>query len=68
MCSSTRWSFSSSWRFLLENFQLVAAGMGIDYRPPDWDIVLPVGISFYTFQTLSYTEPTTGSSAASWPW
>ena len=25
------------------------------YHPPGWDIVLPVGISFYTFATLSYT-------------
>jgi D-alanyl-lipoteichoic acid acyltransferase DltB (MBOAT superfamily) len=41
--------------FLLENFQRLVAAAGIDYRPPDWDIVLPVGISFYTFQTLSYT-------------
>ncbi len=23
--------------------------------PPSWDILLPVGISFYTFQTLSYS-------------
>lgn len=22
---------------------------------PEWDIILPVGISFYTFQALSYT-------------
>ena len=41
--------------FLLENFQRLVATLGIDYQPPAWDIVLPVGISFYTFQTLSYT-------------
>ncbi len=29
--------------------------MGVAYQPPKWDIVLPVGISFYTFATLSYT-------------
>ena len=29
--------------------------IGVDYRPPEWNIVLPVGISFYTFATLSYT-------------
>ena len=28
---------------------------GIGYLPPELDIVLPVGISFYTFQTLTYT-------------
>ena len=41
--------------FLLENFQALMAGFGIAYTPPAWDIVLPVGISFYTFATLSYT-------------
>ena len=28
--------------------------LGIDFHPPLLHIVLPVGISFYTFQTLSY--------------
>ena len=42
-------------KFLLENFQEMMAGFGINYQPPSWDIVLPVGISFYTFQTMAYT-------------
>jgi alginate O-acetyltransferase complex protein AlgI len=41
--------------FLLENFAVLMDGAGIAYTPPDWNIVLPVGISFYTFATLSYT-------------
>jgi len=41
--------------FLLQNFQVLMAGVGVDYVPPDYSIVLPVGISFYTFATLSYT-------------
>lgn len=41
--------------FLLENFVAAAGAVGIEYAPPAMDIVLPVGISFYTFQTLSYT-------------
>ena len=41
--------------FLLENFQVLMAGIGVAYQPPAWDIVLPVGISFYTFATMSYT-------------
>ncbi len=41
--------------FLLANFQALAATVGIDYQPPAFDIVLPVGISFYTFATMSYT-------------
>ena len=41
--------------FLLQNFVEIAGSLGIIYHPPGWDIVLPVGISFYTFATLSYT-------------
>src|SRR5215207_6763779 len=41
--------------FLLNNFIAFAASLGVEYRPPEWGIVLPVGISFYTFATLSYT-------------
>lgn len=41
--------------FLLENFSDLMASAGVHYVPPAWDIVLPVGISFYTFATLSYT-------------
>jgi Predicted membrane protein involved in D-alanine export len=42
-------------QFLLENFQALLALAGITYVPPALDIVLPVGISFYTFQTMSYS-------------
>jgi alginate O-acetyltransferase complex protein AlgI len=41
--------------FLVQNFATAAGAYGIQYSPPHWDIVLPVGISFYTFQTMSYT-------------
>ncbi len=41
--------------FLLENFVYLVGLAGIEYSPPDMGIILPVGISFYTFQTLSYT-------------
>ena len=41
--------------FLLENFQWLLARIGIIYHPPHLDILLPVGISFYTFHSLSYT-------------
>ena len=41
--------------FVLENFQQALAAAGVQYAPPALDIVLPVGISFYTFQTMSYT-------------
>lgn len=41
--------------FLLENFISLTSALGIDFQPAKPDIILPVGISFYTFQTLSYT-------------
>ncbi|HJT46149.1 MAG TPA: hypothetical protein VJ721_07750, partial [Chthoniobacterales bacterium] len=41
--------------FLLQNFQWLLSRAGIVYQPPHLDILLPVGISFYTFHSLSYT-------------
>ena len=41
--------------FIEANFEGLAHLVGIAYHPPRWSIVLPLGISFYTFQTLSYT-------------
>ena len=41
--------------FLLVNFSALMASVGVTYVPPSFDIVLPVGISFYTFATMSYT-------------
>lgn len=41
--------------FLLDNFRVALVTLGVDYQPPAWEIVLPVGISFYTFASLSYT-------------
>jgi alginate O-acetyltransferase complex protein AlgI len=29
--------------------------IGVEWVPPEWSIVLPVGISFYTFQTMAYS-------------
>jgi alginate O-acetyltransferase complex protein AlgI len=41
--------------FLVENFSQLLASAGVIYSPPVFDIILPIGISFYTFQTMSYT-------------
>jgi alginate O-acetyltransferase complex protein AlgI len=41
--------------FLLQNFTSLCSMAGIDFHAAKPDIILPVGISFYTFQTLSYT-------------
>ena len=42
-------------QFLLDNFSALMNTLGIAYQPPHYAIVLPVGISFYTFATMSYT-------------
>ena len=41
--------------FLLENFQQLLSLLDISFQPARPDIILPVGISFYTFQSMSYT-------------
>lgn len=41
--------------FLLENFVSLVNTFGIDFQAQPMDIILPMGISFYTFQTMSYT-------------
>jgi len=48
-------AFFKYGHFLLENFQQIVQLLGRSYTPPEWDILLPMGISFYTFQTMSYT-------------
>ncbi len=41
--------------FLLDNFVLLANTVGLDFHPAKPNIILPAGISFYTFTTLCYT-------------
>ena len=43
------------FNFFIENFLFVFSQMGMSPHLSMLQIVLPVGISFYTFQTLSYT-------------
>lgn len=42
-------------QFLLNNFVWLLSLFDVNYVPPELNIILPIGISFYTFQTLSYT-------------
>jgi alginate O-acetyltransferase complex protein AlgI len=41
--------------FLLDNFVSLVNSFGVDYHPAESSIILPAGISFYTFTTLCYT-------------
>lgn len=42
------------FNFLLENIALALSKFSISWNPYTLKLLLPVGISFYTFQTLSY--------------
>ncbi len=48
-------AFFKYGEFAVENFSALMSLAGVDYQPAAPDIVLPVGISFYTFATMSYT-------------
>ncbi|UCV29287.1 MBOAT family O-acyltransferase [Ferribacterium limneticum] len=41
--------------FLFASFSDLVNALGGSFSPPELDIVLPIGISFYTFHALSYT-------------
>jgi alginate O-acetyltransferase complex protein AlgI len=41
--------------FILENFVHLTNALGVNYHPAKPNIILPAGISFYTFTTLCYT-------------
>lgn len=41
--------------FLVASFVDLVNALGGSFSPPELDIVLPIGISFYTFHALSYT-------------
>ncbi len=41
--------------FFAETVNALSAALGLGYRVPQLGLILPVGISFYTFQTMSYT-------------
>ncbi len=41
--------------FLLDSASVLLAWFGIAWSPPHLEVVLPIGISFYTFHTMAYT-------------
>ncbi|OIO39609.1 MAG: hypothetical protein AUJ71_00305 [Candidatus Omnitrophica bacterium CG1_02_49_16] len=54
-------------RFLMDNFTVFLHFAGISFKPRPMDIILPIGISFYTFQTLSYTFDVYRGRIKPWP-
>ena len=47
--------FFKYYNFFIDNFTAAFSFFGSEINPDTLSIILPVGISFYTFQTLSYT-------------
>ncbi len=47
--------FFKYYNFFIENFTTAFTLFGLNFRAQTLNIILPIGISFYTFQTLSYT-------------
>jgi alginate O-acetyltransferase complex protein AlgI len=47
--------FFKYFNFFAENVHATLAGLGLDVGMPVLRVLLPVGISFYTFQAMSYT-------------
>ena len=47
--------FFKYYNFFLDNFKSAFSFFGTEINANSLNIILPVGISFYTFQTLSYT-------------
>jgi len=47
--------FFKYFDFFLENFKALLVSLGVQANLETLGIILPVGISFYTFQTMSYT-------------
>ena len=47
--------FFKYWDFFGQTANQLAAMLGLGWRVPALNLILPVGISFYTFQTMSYS-------------
>lgn len=47
--------FFKYFNFINENARLLFQNLGFQYHLPNLDIILPIGLSFHTFQAMSYT-------------
>lgn len=48
-------AFFKYFNFLGENVAALSHALGLEWAPPHLDIILPLGLSFHTFQSMSYT-------------
>ena len=47
--------FFKYWNFFIESASVALGELGLEANLPLLKVILPVGISFYTFQTIAYT-------------
>jgi len=55
ICNLTLLGVFKYFNFFVDSAVSLMAALGLNPMPWHLDVVLPVGISFYTFQTMSYT-------------
>ena len=48
-------AFFKYFGFINENIESIASATGMDFKPMNLEILLPIGLSFHTFQSMSYT-------------
>ncbi len=48
-------AFFKYFTFLNDNLEMVFSLFGKDYHPINLEIILPIGLSFHTFQSMAYT-------------
>lgn len=48
-------AFFKYWNFFIESFAVLLSQVGWNPHMPTLRVILPVGISFYTFQTMTYS-------------
>ncbi len=46
--------FFKYWNFFLDGATDLTGALGLEWAAPGLNVILPVGISFYTFQSMSY--------------
>lgn len=47
--------FFKYFHFFHENLFIICSWFGIVYKPSHLEVILPIGLSFHTFQSMSYT-------------
>jgi alginate O-acetyltransferase complex protein AlgI len=47
--------FFKYFNFFNENLAVISSWLGMDVHPINLNIILPIGLSFHTFQSMSYT-------------